>query len=890
MRYRFLIFIFLYLISNGCIAKYNDQMEIFYKAGSKHVGRLSILLPVRQRSNQLFFISAIGILDSNSSQEGDLGFGYRLLKNNQIFGAYVYYDLRKTAHNNIVNQLTSGLEYLRESFEFRVNGYLPIIKNKFILGTTKLNNQLTHNSSNVYLETSTTSIIETVSGGIDTEIGITSAKNKLNLFIGGYYFKGNSKKIIGSQVRLESKPLNWLTLSTEFKHDKIKNTSFYAGIGIQTAVGNKINNSASHILHRKMTQMPIRDIDIVQEILVDKIIQERHSFKLVSNEQELDRVIADDNARYIGITKDINFNGAHKTYKQKIKNKQIMGMKVTENGNNITSVKLEKVKLYNYVISQRDPSDPTIHIPCSIGTKTIETPIGLFKLIENTKLSHLIVAAWRAEANTQVCGGLVGRSLGESEVSHCENEANIIADRQAGLIALISGKGKVTNNINRGDLTKRRNGGLILSSYGDVIIARNYNFGKLTKTASDKSAGIVHEIHDNVKAINNINKAKMDGKDCAGIIGQAYDYAEVSKNKNFGDISGSYNSGILLEGQENVLVIGNKNYGKLFGFGNSGIIKDFSGDVKVRGNKNYGDIVGNFNSGIFINAKNRAQAQNNKNYGRIYGSRNSGIGTYAKNSALVKNNENKGFIGGDSNSGIIYKSQDNARTTENVNAANIFGTRCKAISIFDTNVHNVFNNKNYGGKDVYLHPERKISQNRQIQVMPHGRIEEQEVDAIVSPAIALGATGPGTIYHAIKVKAEHGSIGTIEDDLQPFIDSSGLKVEQAIVTPGRSLKSKYIIWGERPSRAAGGVVSDLERSKLGAFYRSCIEIAVQNKLKSIAFPNISIRQNYPIDVIADVGIKTANDLQVKYGYDIKVLFVPFYAAEKTSYDHVLNNL
>ena len=229
--------ILLAVICFNVSAKYQDQVEIFYKAGKRHIGRVSMLLPIKQKTNHLLFLNPILMRDSNSASEGNLGLGYRFMfRNNQIIGSYLYYDIRKTTHSNLINQATMGIEYLRESFEFRANGYLPILKDKFVISTIKKNNQITHDASNIYLESSITSVVERAFRGFDSEIGFTSRELKLNLFLGGYLFKSDNTTIVGPQIRLEYKPLTWLTISTEVKKDKVRGWDYYGGVSIRTAM------------------------------------------------------------------------------------------------------------------------------------------------------------------------------------------------------------------------------------------------------------------------------------------------------------------------------------------------------------------------------------------------------------------------------------------------------------------------------------------------------------------------------------------------------------------------------------------------------------------------------------------------------------------------------
>ncbi len=106
---------------------YVPQVNLDLQYGKvRNYGRASLLVPFSKEGKSLAFLNIFGLGDSLGATEGNIGLGYRQLQNECIYGAYIFYDVRKSAHNNMYNQITFGIEHLRDKFEVRLNGYVPI--------------------------------------------------------------------------------------------------------------------------------------------------------------------------------------------------------------------------------------------------------------------------------------------------------------------------------------------------------------------------------------------------------------------------------------------------------------------------------------------------------------------------------------------------------------------------------------------------------------------------------------------------------------------------------------------------------------------------------------------------------------------------------------------
>jgi O-acetyl-ADP-ribose deacetylase len=126
-----------------------------------------------------------------------------------------------------------------------------------------------------------------------------------------------------------------------------------------------------------------------------------------------------------------------------------------------------------------------------------------------------------------------------------------------------------------------------------------------------------------------------------------------------------------------------------------------------------------------------------------------------------------------------------------------------------------------------------------------GNIVEVQVDAIVNAANS-GLRGGGGVDGAI-----HRAGGpAIMEECRKI---GGCLTGKAVVTPAGRLPAKYVF------HAVGPIYSgspDDERL-LASAYQSCLNLAEQHKVKSIAFPSLSTGiYGYPLELAAPIALRT----------------------------------
>ena len=150
-----------------------------------------------------------------------------------------------------------------------------------------------------------------------------------------------------------------------------------------------------------------------------------------------------------------------------------------------------------------------------------------------------------------------------------------------------------------------------------------------------------------------------------------------------------------------------------------------------------------------------------------------------------------------------------------------------------------------------------------------GDITQQKVDAIVNAANS-SLLGGGGVDGAI-----HRAGGpTILEECKKIIATQGTcPTGEAVITTGGSLPARFVIHTVGPVWAGG---NRNEAQKLANCYRNSLTLAVENELRTIAFPNISTGiYGYPKELAAQIATSTTVEFLKTDSQISKVHFVCF---------------
>ena len=146
-----------------------------------------------------------------------------------------------------------------------------------------------------------------------------------------------------------------------------------------------------------------------------------------------------------------------------------------------------------------------------------------------------------------------------------------------------------------------------------------------------------------------------------------------------------------------------------------------------------------------------------------------------------------------------------------------------------------------------------------------GDITKQKVDAIVNAA-NNSLLGGGGVDGAI-----HKAAGPELIEYNRRL--GGCLTGEAKISPGFNLPAKYII------HTVGPVWSDGKHDEdelLANCYKNSLEMAVENDVKTLAFPSISTGAfHFPVERAANIAVKEVNDFLEDNDKIEKVVFVCF---------------
>lgn len=118
---------------------------------------------------------------------------------------------------------------------------------------------------------------------------------------------------------------------------------------------------------------------------------------------------------------------------------------------------------------------------------------------------------------------------------------------------------------------------------------------------------------------------------------------------------------------------------------------------------------------------------------------------------------------------------------------------------------------------------------------------------------------------------------------------NGCEIGEAKITSAYKLPCKYIIHTVGPIYRGG---NSGEPQLLENAYKNSMKVALQNKIRTIAFPSISTGiYSYPLEQAAEIAVKTVNDFYMEHPNEFDCIrFVLFDERTKQAYDNAIDKI
>lgn len=169
-----------------------------------------------------------------------------------------------------------------------------------------------------------------------------------------------------------------------------------------------------------------------------------------------------------------------------------------------------------------------------------------------------------------------------------------------------------------------------------------------------------------------------------------------------------------------------------------------------------------------------------------------------------------------------------------------------------------------------------------------GDITTLKCDAIVNAANS-GLTGCYIPNHRCIDNAIHTFAGVeLRLACQELMQRQGYPepTGQAKITPAFNLPCRYVLHTVGP--IIDGRVTERDEELLASCYRSCLELAAENGLESVAFCCISTGEfHFPNERAAEIAVKTVKDFMAEQTSVRKVIFNVFKSTDKEIYERLL---
>lgn len=253
----------------------NARVEGNWKLGTERsIFMTEFWVPVLQAEDSVLYSDLRMMGDDHDNREGNLGLGYRHLlpEKKAIAGGHVWLDRRRTDLGSTFYQAVAGAEWLGETVDLRLNGYLGLSDKKIYPGNgSSTVSRPFLAGTGLFVNTSTAgSVLEEPQDGFDIELGsnipefdFTKKIDSIRLYGGAYYFDGpNTNSVAGWRARMTADITPDIQIGARFQRDDERGSQGFLEATVRFPFGAK-KSYRREGLRARMDESPERDIDIV---------------------------------------------------------------------------------------------------------------------------------------------------------------------------------------------------------------------------------------------------------------------------------------------------------------------------------------------------------------------------------------------------------------------------------------------------------------------------------------------------------------------------------------------------------------------------------------------------------------------------------------------------
>jgi trimeric autotransporter adhesin len=263
-------------------------------AGADGLTQFGGFVPLWQvPGHNVVFLEGSLLLQNGGNLGGNAVLGYRqqLSEQNRTVGGYVAFDNRNTGQASF-NQLGFGVETLGETWDLRLNAYLPVGTSRQLVesqtnvsgvmgGTARFQgNSLFFDTT---LQSQVTNTYQVALGGVDIEAGgrLLEFANGGDLrgYISPYYLSGPGVSgTFGIRGRLSAQPSPGIELGLGIQYDELFGTNLLGGVRLSLPTGPGRSAASSEEQRVARLGAPLErasaiKVDVQNEVLASQLIQ-----------------------------------------------------------------------------------------------------------------------------------------------------------------------------------------------------------------------------------------------------------------------------------------------------------------------------------------------------------------------------------------------------------------------------------------------------------------------------------------------------------------------------------------------------------------------------------------------------------------------------------------